>query len=124
MTEFISRASYENVLPTDVLGLEQSLYQGIEQQLGYRGQERFVLFYYDPRSQRMMWRDSRSCGAGEVSLFGLLDATAKACGVSVGDQNGLGDHALLVDRVGRRASFSFRERAQEFLARRLDTMQN
>jgi len=111
--------------PADIRRLEQSLQQGIEQQLGYRGQDRFVLFYFDPQTQRVMWRDSRACGAGEQSgLFRLVEATAKACGVSVGSATGPGDHALLMDRVAHRATFSFREQAQEFLARRLEMAAN
>jgi len=109
------------------LHLEQNLQPGIEQQLGYCGHDRFVLFYFDPKSHHIMWRDSRSCGTGESeqsALFKLIEKTAKALGISVGNQNGPGDHALLVDTVARRASFNFRELAQEFLARRLETAPN
>lgn len=126
MTEFSSSPSYQSD-PADIRRLEQSLQQGIEQQLGYCGQDRFVLFYFDPQTQRVMWRDSRACGAGETeqtALFRLVEATAKACGVSVGSATGPGDHALLMDRVAHRATFSFREQAQEFLARRLEMAAN
>jgi hypothetical protein len=109
--------------PNNLLRLDQN----IEQQLGYCGQDRFVLFYFDPRSRHVMWRDSRSCGTGQSeqsALFKLIEKTAKALGISVGNHNGPGDHALLVDRVARRASFNFRELAQEFLARRVETAPN
>lgn len=126
MIESLSPQSYQSD-PADIRRLEQSLQQGIEQQLGYCGQDRFVLFYFDPRSQCVMWRDSRFCGAGEAqqtALFKLVEATAKACGVSVGSPTGPGDHALLMDRVAHRATFSFREQAQEFLARRSELAAN
>lgn len=104
-----------------------ALGQGIERALGYSGQDRFVLFYYDPQSQQVIWRDGRSYGSADgqpSSVFGELEARARACGVSVGDDRGPGDHALLVDRIGRRASFAYREVAQEFLARRLASAAN
>ena len=97
----------------------------IDQELGYFGADRFVLFYYDPRAHQLTWRDSRSFGPGSVespaSLACILDK-ARASGVSLGDDSAWGDHVLLLDRVDQQACFAYREAAQEFLARRCEAV--
>ncbi len=92
----------------------------IDQALGYAGQDRFVLFYYEPRMQEVRWRDSHSCGCactGWPPPYALIDAQAGAFGITLGHDDESGDHVLLVDRVDQQACILYREQAQEFLAR-------
>ncbi|MDB5293573.1 MAG: hypothetical protein JWL69_4814 [Phycisphaerales bacterium] len=93
----------------------------IDQDLGYFGHDRFVLFYYEPRAHEVMWRDSRSSGSGCNGWpppIATLAAEARARGITLGTDTEHGDHVLLVDRVDHQACFAYREEAQEFLARR------
>lgn len=94
--------------------------RSIDQILGYFGQDRFVLFYYEPRDREVRWRDSHSNGTGVTGWpapFADLEAQARACGISLGNSDEPGDHVLLVDRMHEQACFAYREAAQEFLAR-------
>ncbi|HET6251636.1 MAG TPA: hypothetical protein VFE47_28380 [Tepidisphaeraceae bacterium] len=96
----------------------------IDQELGYRGEDRFVLFYYDSARREVRWRDSRSCGAGRMGWpppFAGIEAHARHWGITLGNVNETGDHVLLVDRVDHQVCFAYREEAQEFLARQSAT---
>lgn len=93
----------------------------IDQELGYDGQDRFVLFYFEPRGREVRWRDSQgsgSVGVGFTPAFAQIEARARAVGITLGDSLSSGDHVLLVDRLEHQACFAYREQAQEFLARR------
>jgi hypothetical protein len=93
----------------------------IDQELGYFGHDRFVLFYYEPRMHEVMWRDTRSSGSacnGWPPSFATIAAKAQTRGISLGSDTESGDHVLLVDRVDQQVCFAYREEAQEFLARR------
>ena len=108
--------------PSGCLGLSEEFGQFIEDELDYPGLDRFICLYYEPRAQRVNWRDGRSCGSGSrgwSGWFGQVQALARTMGMSVGNNDEPGDHVLLVDRVGQQARFAFREEAQEFLARRV-----
>jgi hypothetical protein len=96
----------------------------IDQELGYCGDDRFVLFYYEPTRQEVRWRDSRSSGAGCAGWpppFAGIEARARNWGISLGNFKEAGDHVLLVDRVDHQVCFAYREEAQEFLARQSAT---
>lgn len=88
--------------------------------VGYFGKDRFVLFYFEPRSREVRWQDSHTCGsagrAWPATLEGI-EAKAKAHGFTLGTETEPGDHVLLVDRIDEHAVFAYREEAQEFLAR-------
>jgi len=90
----------------------------------YAGSDRFILFYFEPRSREVRWQDSRSSGsAGSVwpaPLQGIQDKAA-ANGITLGTETEPGDHVLLVDRIDEHAVFAYREQAQEFLARQSAT---
>jgi hypothetical protein len=96
----------------------------IEQELGYLGKDRFVMFYYEPSLNQVRWRDSRSMGSGCTGWpprFAGIEASARSAGFTLGNFKGRGDHVLLVDRVDRQVCFAYREEAQEFLARQCET---
>ena len=97
--------------------IEKSV-QGMDQKLGYHGQDRFVIFYYEPRGEEVIWRDSRSYGfsTGAGQLFiDELEPVAELHNVDVGGEGSPGTHVLLIDRVDRRAHFVERDEAIRFL---------
>src|SRR5947209_4419416 len=93
--------------------IEKSL-RGMDQKLGYRGPDRFVLFYYEPRGEEVIWRDSHSygfsTGAGQVFIDELAPV-ADVHKVDVGGSGTPGTHVLLIDRTDRRAYFVERKEA-------------
>jgi hypothetical protein len=97
--------------------IEKSV-QGMDQKLGYHGQDRFVIFYYEPRGEEVIWRDSRSygfaTGAGQLFIDELAPV-ADLHKVNVGASGSPGTHVLLIDRVDRRAFFVERSEAIRFL---------
>jgi hypothetical protein len=97
--------------------IEKSV-RGMDQKLGYRGKDRFVLFYYEPRGEEVIWRDSRSYGfaTGAGQLFiDELEPVAEHHNVDVGSSGSAGTHVLLIDREERRAYFVERDEAIRFL---------
>ena len=56
-----SSESHPAALAALVALIEKSV-RGMDQKLGYHGNDRFVLFYYEPRGEEVIWRDSHSCG--------------------------------------------------------------
>jgi hypothetical protein len=97
--------------------IEKSV-QGMDQKLGYHGQDRFVIFYYEPRGEEVIWRDSHSYGfaTGAGQLFiDELEPVAELHKVDVGGEGSPGTNVLLIDRVDRRAYFVERDEAIRFL---------
>ncbi len=91
----------------------------MDQMLGYRGQDRFVLFYYEPRGEEVVWRDSRSYGFATGAWSTFVDEVAPVAehyNVDVGCQGVPGKHVLLIDRSTRRAFFAVRGDAIRFLS--------
>ena len=92
--------------------------QCCERELGYFGQDRFVMFYYEPRGQDVIWVDGRSSGFGTGGWRCFLDdiePLARRHGVDVGDVNRPGRHALVVDRQFGQAYFADRDEAHAFV---------
>jgi hypothetical protein len=117
MSESWSFASAEDTASSD---WTNSFHASLDQEFGYSGQDRFVLFYYESRLHEVRWRDTHSCGpacGAWPALFADLQASATTCGLSLGFGDQPGDHVLLVDRIAQKARFAYREEAQEFLAR-------
>src|SRR5258708_10714734 len=78
----------------------------MDQMLGYCGRDRFVIFYYEPRGEEVIWRDSQSYGfaTGAWSTFmGEVAPVAEHYGADVGCKGSPGKHVLLIDRAERRA---------------------
>jgi hypothetical protein len=91
----------------------------MDQMLGYRGSDRYVLFYYEPRGEEVVWRDSRCYGFATGAWFTFLSEVgpvAEHYDVNVGGLEMQGTHALLIDRSERRAYFPLRDEAKQFLA--------
>ena len=91
----------------------------MDQMLGYRGPDRFVLFYYEPRGEEVLWRDSASYGfaTGAWSTFLTeVGPVADHYNVDVGCHGVPAREVLLVDRRDRRSYFAERHEAIQFLA--------
>ena len=108
--------------PAGLLRLGNCLKHCIDRKLGYSGQDRFVLFHYEPRAQEVMWRDGRSYGFGSggwQAFFDEVEPVAREHGISIGNDTRPGDHVLVVDRIEGEAWFADRRRAQEMVMRKV-----
>lgn len=106
------------VLAPLVALIEKSV-QGMDQKLGYHGKDRFVLFYYEPRGEEVIWQDSHSSGfsTGFGQCFiDELAPVAEAHKVDIGHSGSPGSQVLLIDRAQRRAYFAARDEAVRCLA--------
>jgi hypothetical protein len=91
---------------------------GMDQKLGYPGRERFVIFYYEPRGEEVIWRDRRSYGfaTGAWTTFKEeLAPVAELYGVEIGSEISPAKHVLLIDRADHRAYFVERTEALQFI---------
>jgi hypothetical protein len=96
----------------------QSSVRGMDQMLGYRGHDRFVVLYYEPRGEEVVWRDCASYGfaTGAWSVFlDNLAPIAQLYGVNVGTMDSMASHVLLIDRVRKVAFFAAKAEAIQFL---------
>jgi len=103
---------------TPLVALIEKSVRGIDQKLGYHGNDRFVLFYYEPRGEEVIWRDSHSSGfsTGVGQLFiDELSPVADLHQVDLGAGGSPGAHVLLTDRAARRTYFVERNEAIRFL---------
>ena len=102
-----------------LVDLVEKSVRGMVEKLGYHGKDRFVLFYYEPRGEVVVWRDSHSygfsAGAGQI-FFDELVPIADAHGVDLGSDGLKEKHVLLIDRAGGWAYFVERNEAIRFLA--------
>ena len=92
----------------------------MDQMLGYRGKDRFVIFYYEPRAEEVVWRDSHSYGLVTGAWSTFMDEVAPVAGhyeVNVGCEGSPPTHVLLIDRLERRAYFAVKHEAVKFLER-------
>jgi hypothetical protein len=91
----------------------------LDQMLGYRGADRFVIYYYEPRGEEVLWRDSRGYGFATGAWSTFIDEVSPVADhykVDVGCSGTQGDHVLMIDRHDRRAYFARRTEAVKFLA--------
>jgi hypothetical protein len=111
------------LLSEEFLRISDVLEPKLDRALGYRGTDRFVLFYYEPRGQEVMWQDAHSYGfaIGGWQLF--LDQIAPLMdryGVSIGSPLAHGCYALVVDRLFGNAYFAPRKLAKELVLSQVD----
>jgi hypothetical protein len=112
-------SSPASAVPSSFLKLNDRLQQCCPRQLGYFGQDRFVMFYFEPRGDEVMWTDSRSCGFGTGAWQVFLDQIeplARRHGMNLGSTNLKGQHALLIDRLSSEAYFAPQQEGRRFLA--------
>jgi hypothetical protein len=90
----------------------------MDQKLGYHGKDRFVLFYYEPRGEEVIWQDSHSSGfsTGFGQCFiDELSPVADVHKVHVGSSGTPAAQVLLIDRAESRSYFVERDEATRFL---------
>jgi hypothetical protein len=98
--------------------IENSI-RGIDQKLRYPGRERFVVFYYEPRGEEVVWRDPCTYGFANGAAPDFEDELAPVADlykVHLGSDCSPATHVLLVDRVDRRAYFVEKAQGVQFLA--------
>src|ERR1700722_11365307 len=92
----------------------------MDRMLGYRGQDRFFVFYHEPRAEEVLWRDSHSYGFVTGAWSTFMDEVAPVANhykVDVGCNGSPATHVLLIDREERRGYFAVRKEALQFLSR-------
>ena len=115
--EAISPAS---AIPRGTLSLGGRLQQSIDRRLGYFGQDRFVLFYYEARGEEVVFNDGHTYGFGSGGWQAFADEVAplaRRYGLNLGTGGTRADHVLLVDRGLRQTYLAVRDGAEQFVAR-------
>jgi hypothetical protein len=108
-----------SAVPSGFSKLSDRLQQSIDRQLGYFGQDRFVMFYYEPRGAEVVWTDSQSCGFGTGAWRVFLDEIeplARRDGADLGTAEARGRHGLIVDRAYGHTYFAEQREARAFLS--------
>ncbi len=106
------------LLPSNFISLAGLLPGEFDRRLGYRRDERYVLFYFEPRGHEVIWQDRESYGfaIGGWRLFTeLVHPLAAKFGVHVGDDEAHGSEVLFIDRLLNDAYFAPRQSAEAFL---------
>ncbi|MGE5609935.1 MAG: hypothetical protein ACM359_11825 [Bacillota bacterium] len=106
-------------IPLSFMMLKKSLHPWVDRKLGYFGDARFVMFYYEPRGEEVIWRDSHSYGfaAGAWCFFSdEIAPLAESYHVNLGSSQSQGREALIIDRLQRQAYFAERKTAEQFIA--------
>lgn len=106
-------------IPAGFMALHRGLHPWVDRKLGYFGDARFVMFYYEPRGEEVIWRDSCSYGfaAGAWCFFDdEIAPVAKTYHVNLGSSQSQGREALIIDRLKRQAYFAERKTAEQFIA--------
>lgn len=114
-----------SAVPSGFSKLSDRLQQSIDRQLGYFGQDRFVMFYYEPRGAEVVWTDSQSCGFGTGGWRIFLDEIepiARQDGADLGTAETRGRHGMVVDREYGRAYYADQGEARAFLAQQRRAM--
>ena len=89
-------------LPAGFQALPVRRLQRLDRRLGYFGSNRFVLFYYEPQGQEVVWDDGYSygfaCGGWQAFIEDVMPI-AEQLGADLGDSDRRGAQALVVDRM-------------------------
>ncbi len=104
--------------PPGFVRLTSPLHPWIDRKLGYFGNDRYVLFYYEPRGDEVIWKDGRSYGfaTGAWCTFNdQIAPLANAYRVDLGNAESPGKHALFIDRQTKQAYFAERRTAERLL---------
>lgn len=116
---------FVSAVPSSFLQLSDRLQQCCPRQLGYFGQDRFVMFYFEPRGGEVVWTNSRSCGFGTGAWQVFLDEIeplARRHGINLGNAETRGQHGLIIDRHWGQAYFAVQSEGRSFLAEQVRAM--
>ena len=101
-------------VPEEFVKLSERLHPNIDGKLGYTGESRWVMFYYEGTWGGVVWRDASSHGCSMAGMWPFLDAIsplADVYEVNLGSDVTRPTHALVLDRWSRAAYFAPFERA-------------
>src|ERR1700722_15088630 len=87
-------------LATHVALIEHSV-QGIDRKLGYYGRDRFVIFYYEPRGQEVIWQGTHCYGFASGAWQFFIEDLSRIADLhqaDVGSSGSPGKDVLLTDR--------------------------
>jgi hypothetical protein len=105
-------------VPAEFVPVGEAVMRGIDRKLGYLGDRRFVLFYYETQGQEVIWRDDQSYGFGAGGWREFTQGVWPLSGVyevCVGNDDGRGGDVLVIDRVLGLAYFAPRTIADVFI---------
>jgi hypothetical protein len=91
----------------------------LDRKLGYFRDNRFVLFYYEPRGQEVMWNDGQSYGfacGGWMTFMDQVAPQAERQGMNLGSDTMTARHALVIDRQQGRSWFADRSAAEALVS--------
>ena len=120
MLDHLHRVASQPRSGSDLLAVMDKAVRCMDQILGYRGENRFVFYYYETRGEEVFWQDNCSCGFVTGAWSTFIDEVAPVAEhyrVDVGCAGSPATHVLLIDRRDRRAYFAIRGKAKQFLAR-------
>ena len=119
MIEYFHTAATRPQSASAFVTVTEKAVRSMDHILGYRRRDRFVIFYYEPRGDEVLWRDSASSGFATGARSAFMEEVAPLAdhyNVDVGCKGAPGTHVLLIDRADRRAYFAERKEAVRFLA--------
>jgi hypothetical protein len=99
--------------------LAESLPPALDRKLGYFGNARFVLFYYEPRGHEVIWNDGRSYGFARGGWMSFEDDVAPVAArhkTDIGAADHHGEHVLVLDRKLEQSYFANRAVAERFVS--------
>ena len=110
------------VPPPGFVALAERLPSYLDRSLGYVGDDRFVMFYYEPRGEEVVWEDGHTYGFGAGGWCAFEDLVAplgKRYRADLGDEVSAGRDVLVLDRHRGLAYFAARGCARRFLGGRM-----
>ena len=94
-------ALVSDALPPGFLALSERLPPYLDRSLGYVGDDRFVIFYYEPRGEEVVWEDGHTYGFGAGGWCAFEDLVAplgRRHGADLGNGKSAGRDVLVLDR--------------------------
>jgi hypothetical protein len=107
-----------DALPPGFVALSERLPPYLDRSLGYVGDDRFVVFYYEPRGEEVVWEDGHTYGFGAGGWCAFEDLVAplgKRHGADLGNEKAAGRDVLVLDRLSGLAYFAERGCARRFV---------
>jgi hypothetical protein len=104
--------------PPGFLALPERLPPYLDRRLGYVGDDRFVIFYYEPRGEEVVWEDGHTYGFGAGGWCAFEDLVAplgKLHGADLGNTVSAGRDVLVLDRQRGLTYFAERGCARRFV---------
>ena len=114
----VDESCVAEALPPGFLALAERLPPYLDRSLGYVGADRFVIFYYEPRGEEVVWEDGHTYGFGAGGWCAFEDLVAplgKRHGADLGNEKSAGRDVLVLDRQKGLTYFAERGCARRFV---------